>query len=315
MSNILIIKHGSLGDIAQACGAIQDISENHKDDEVHILTTKPFFDLFKKNPHVSNVILDKRLSRFNLLYLYLLMKNIKKFKFTKVYDLQNSSRTSFYKKILFPKATKEVWSSTETTLPEGTIKQDFDKDPVLSRFDHQLKCSGINTNHTLIPNFSWCISEISQIKNYYQLEKYIILFPFCSPHLTSKKWPYYNNLISLIHEKAEDKFKVVIAPGPDEIKEASSMNAICVLDKGKALDISQLAALIKDSSFVVANDTGPAHMTAHLGSKGIALFGAHTTAHKVSVERENFKALQVSDLSKLSAEKVFERLSRSLSEN
>ena len=27
MSNILIIKHGSLGDIAQACGAIQDISE------------------------------------------------------------------------------------------------------------------------------------------------------------------------------------------------------------------------------------------------------------------------------------------------
>jgi len=315
MSNILIIKHGSLGDIAQACGAIQDISENHKDDEVHILTTKPFFDLFKKNPHISNIILDKRLSRFNLLYLYLLMKNIKKFKFTKVYDLQNSSRTSFYKKILFPKATKEVWSSTETTLPEGTIKQDFDKDSVLSRFDHQLKSSGINTNHTLIPNFSWCTSEISQIKNYYQLEKYIILFPFCSPHLTSKKWPYYNNLISMINEKAEDKFKVVIAPGPDEIKEASSMNAICVLDKGKALDISQLAALIKDSSFVVANDTGPAHMTAHLGSKGIALFGAHTTAHKVSIERENFKALQVSDLSKLSAEKVFERLSRSLSEN
>ena len=308
MSNILIIKHGSLGDIAQACGAIQDISENHKDDEVHLLTTKPFFDLFKKNPYVSNVILDKRLSRFNLFYLYSLMKNIKKFKFTKIYDLQNSSRTSFYKKILFPKATKEVWSSTETTLPEGTTKQDFDKDSVLSRFDHQLKSSGINTSHTLSPNFSWSASEISQIKNYYQLEKYIILFPFCSPHLTLKKWPYYNNLISMINEKAEDKFKVVIAPGPDEIKEASSINALCVLDKGKALDISQLAALIIDSSFVVANDTGPAHMTAHLGSKGIALFGAHTTAHKVSIERENFKAIQVSDLSKLSANKVFENI-------
>jgi len=309
MSNILIIKHGSLGDIAQACGAIQDISENHKDDEVHLLTTKPFFDLFKKNPYVSNVILDKRLSRFNLFYLYLLMKNIKKFKFTKIYDLQNSSRTSFYKKILFPKATKEVWSSSDTTLPEGTTKENFDKDSVLSRFDYQLKSSGINTNHTLAPDFSWSTSEISQIKNYYQLEKYIVLFPFCSPHLNSKKWPYYNDLISLINEKAEDKFKVVIAPGPHEIKEASSMNAVCVLDNGKALDISQLAALIKDSSFVVANDTGPAHMTAHLGSKGIALFGAHTTAHKVSIERENFKAIQVSDLSKLSANKVFENIS------
>ena len=313
MSNILIIKHGSLGDIAQACGAIQDISENHKDDEVHLLTTKPYFDLFKKNPHISDVILDKRLPRFNLIYLYSLMRNIKKYKFSKVYDLQNSSRTAFYKRILFPNVTKDTWSSTETTLPEGTTKEDFDKDSVLSRFNHQLKSSGITTNHTLSPDFSWSPSDISQIKNYHQLEKYIVLFPFCSPHLTSKKWPYYNDLISMINEKLENKFKVVIAPGPGEIKDASSINALCVLDNGKALDISQLAALIKDSSFVIANDTGPAHMTAHLGSKGIALFGSHTTPFKVSIERENFKAIQAPELSKLSPEKVFERLSEIIS--
>ena len=313
MSNILIIKHGSLGDIAQACGAIQDISENHKGDEIHLLTTKPYIDLFKKNPHISNVILDKRLPRFNLIYLYSLMRNIKKYKFTKVYDLQNSSRTAFYKRILFPNVTKDIWSSTETTLPEGTTKEDFDKDSVLSRFDYQLKSSGINTSHTLSPDFSWSPSDITQIKNYHQLDKYIVLFPFCSPHLTSKKWPYYNDLISMINERLENKFKVVIAPGPGEIKDASNINALCILDNGKALDISQLAALIKDSSFVVANDTGPAHMTAHLGSKGIALFGSHTTPFKVSIERENFKAIQVSELSKLSAEKVFERLSEVIS--
>jgi len=238
------------------------------------------------------------------------MKNIKKYNFFKVYDLQNSSRTAFYKKILFPKATKDTWSSTDTTLPEGTTKQDFDNDSVLSRFDHQLKSSGIKTNHTLSPDFSWSSTDISQIKNYYQLDKYILLFPFCSSHLTSKKWPYYNELISMINEKSDNKFKVVIAPGPSEIKEASNINALCVLDNGKALDISQLSTLIKDSSFVVANDTGPAHMTAHLGSKGIALFGSHTTPFKVSIERENFKAIQVPELSKLSAEKVFERLSK-----
>ena len=270
MTNILIIKLGSLGDIVQCSGAIQDISENHKNDQIHLMTTKPYFDLLKKNPHISNVILDKRLPRYNLIYLYSLMKIIKKYKFSKVYDLQNSSRTSFYKRILFPKALKDTWSSTETTLPEGTTKEDFDKDSVLSRFDHQLESSGINTSHTLSPDFSWSSSDISQIKNYHQLEKYIILFPFCSPHLTSKKWPYYNDLISMINEKLENKFKVVIAPGPGEIKETSNINALCVLDNGKALDISQLAALIKDSSFVVANDTGPAHMTAHLGSKGIS---------------------------------------------
>ena len=313
MSNILIIKHGSLGDIAQACGAIQDISENHKEDQIHLLTTKPYFELFKKNPHISNVILDKRLSKINLIYLYLLMREIKKYNFSKVYDLQNSSRTSFYKNILFPKADKTIWCSTETTLPEGTTKKDFDKDSVLSRFDHQLKSSRINTNHTMKPDFSWSTVDISEIKNDYKLDKYIMLFPFCSPHLTSKKWPYYNDLISIINEKFENKLKVVTAPGPDEIKDAKNINALCVLDNGKALNISQLSGLIKDSSFVVANDTGPAHITAHLGSKGVALFGSHTTPFKVSIERENFKAIQAPELSKLSAEKVFERLSEIIS--
>ena len=141
MSNILIIKHGSLGDIAQASGAIQDIFEHHKDNEIHLLTTKPYFDLFKKSPYISNVILDKRLSKLNLIYLYSLMRSIKKYNFTKVYDLQNSSRTSFYKRILFPKASKDIWSSTETTLPEGKSKNDFDKDSVLERFEYQLKSS------------------------------------------------------------------------------------------------------------------------------------------------------------------------------
>ena len=313
MSNILIIKHGSLGDIAQACGAIQDISENHKDDQIHLLTTKPYFELFKKNPCISNVILDKRLSKINLIYLYLLMREIKKYNFSKVYDLQNSSRTSFYKNILFPKADKTIWCSTETTLPEGTTKKDFDKDSVLSRFDHQLKSSGINTNHTMRPDFSWSTVDISEIKKNYELDKYIILFPFCSPHLTSKKWPHYNDLITMINEKFENKFKVVTAPGPDEIRDAKNINALCVLDNGKALNISQLSGLIKDSLFVVANDTGPAHITAHLGSKGIALFGSHTTPFKVSIERKNFKSIQSPELSKLSPEKVFERLSEIIS--
>ncbi|MDA7838569.1 glycosyltransferase family 9 protein [Candidatus Pelagibacter sp.] len=313
MSNILIIKHGSLGDIAQACGAIQDISENHSEDQIHLLTTKPYFELFKKNPLVHNVILDRRLSRFNLIYLYMLMRTLKKLNIKKVYDLQNSSRTKFYKNILFSKANFDTWSSSETTLPSNTLKEEFDKNPVLDRFDHQLKTSGIKTEHTMKPNFSWAVTNIDNIKQEFKLDKYIILFPFCSAHLTHKKWPHYNELIELIKNKYGEQIKVVVAPGPSEIDDAKSINAVSILDKGKALDISQLASLTKESSFVVANDTGPAHISAHIGVKGLTLFGKHTTAYKVSIERENFKAIQVDDLEKLSAAKVFERLSGSIS--
>ena len=313
MSNILIIKHGSLGDIAQASGAIQDISENHKNDRIYLLTTKPYFELFKKNPFIHEVILDKRLPKYNLVYLYFLMKELKKHKFSKVFDLQNSSRTTFYKNILFPKASYENWSSSHTTLPKDKNKDEFDKYSVLERFDHQLKTSGLNTSNTLKPNFSWASSDISEIKNQYGLKKYILLFPFCSPHLTIKKWPFYNDLIKLVLNKFGEEYKIVTAPGPDEINDAKEINGLALLDNGRSLDISQLTSLIKDSSFVIANDTGPAHIAAHVDAKGLTLFGKHTTAYKVSIERENFKAIQVSDLNNLSADKVFERLTNSLS--
>ena len=312
MSNILIIKHGSLGDIAQASGAIQDISENHKNDQIYIMTTKPYLELFKKNPFIHDVILDKRLPRYNLIYLYLLMRELKKYSFSKVFDLQNSSRTSFYKNILFPKANNETWSSSMTTLPQVINKKEFDKHSVLDRFNHQLQTSGLKTSYTLNPNFSWACSEINEIINYFKLDKFILLFPFCSPHLDIKKWPYYNDLIKLISNRFGNEYKIVTAPGPTEINDAKEINAQALLDNGKALNISQLTSLIKYSSFVVANDTGPAHIAAHVGAKGLTLFGKHTTPYKVSIERENFKAIQVTDLNNLSAEKVFERLSNSL---
>ncbi len=313
MSNILIIKHGSLGDIAQASGAIQDISENYKNDQIYLLTTKPYLDLFKKNPLIHEVILDKRLPRYNLIYLYFLMSDLRKHKFSRVFDLQNSSRTNFYKNILFPKVDKTVWSSSITTLPLDKNKDEFDKISVLERFDHQLQESGLNTSNTLKPDFSWASTDISEIKDFYKLDKYILLFPFCSPHLTIKKWPHYNKLIELISNKHGRDYKIVTAPGPSEINQAKDINALALLDNGRALDISQLTSLIKDSSFVVANDTGPAHITAHVGAKGLTLFGKHTTAYKVSIERENFKPIEVNNLNNLSAEKVFERLSNFLS--
>ena len=313
MSNILIIKHGSLGDIAQASGAIQDIFENNRNDQIYLLTTKPYFDLFKKNPFIHDVILDKRLPKYNLIYLYFLMRELKKYNFSKVFDLQNSSRTNFYKNILFSKATKEIWSSSTTTLPSHKNKEEFDKISVLERFDHQLKESGLDTSNTIQPDFSWASTDISEIKSFYKFNKYILLFPFCSPHLTIKKWPHYNKLIELILNRYGDQYKILTAPGPSEINDAKDINALVLLDNGRALDISQLTSLIKYSSFVIANDTGPAHIAAHIGASGLALFGKHTTAYKVSIERENFKSIEVADLNNLSAEKVFERLSNSLS--
>ena len=60
--------------------------------------------------------------RWNIFYLIKLKKLLNKFNFSHVYDLQNSSRTSFYRKYLLNISN---WSSTETILKKGEKRKDF----------------------------------------------------------------------------------------------------------------------------------------------------------------------------------------------
>ena len=69
MSNILIIKHGSLGDLIQANGAIKDIKKFYKNRKVFLLTSKSYAIFMSECPYLDGVIIDKRLPRWNLFYL------------------------------------------------------------------------------------------------------------------------------------------------------------------------------------------------------------------------------------------------------
>ena len=301
MSNILIIKHGSLGDIVQISGVLRDIREAHNDKKIFILTTLPYVDVLSRCPYLDGVLLDRRLPRWNIYYLLKLKKMLSKYNFSHVYDLQNSSRSSFYRKYLLRSSN---WSSTETTLKKGEKKKDFDNESVLERFKIQLDNSNIKTNYSLKPDFTWASVNVDKIVNKYFGKKFILFFPFCSPQLSHKKWPYFNELVRIIKSKHLN-LEVAVAPASDEIEESKKIESISIMNNDEPLNIIELAGLILKASYVVANDTGPAHMAAHLGKSGVVLFGYHTTAKKVSIETEKFKAITVDDLNDLTAEKVY----------
>ena len=138
-----------------------------------------------------------------------------------------------------------------------------------------------------------------------------MLFPFCSPQLSHKKWPYFNDLIKIIKSK-NFNFEIAIAPGPSEIDEVETIQSISITRNDKCLNIMELSGLISKASYVIANDTGPAHITAHLGQKGIVLFGHHTTAKKVSIETDKFRAISVGDLKDLNADQVYSEIKDNL---
>ena len=310
MSNILIIKHGSLGDLIQANGAIEDIKNSFRDSKVYLLTSKPYVNLMSHCPYLDGVLTDRRLPRWNLFYLLSLRKLLSKYKFTHVFDLQNSSRTKFYRNFLL---TNSVWSSTETTLEPGQKKKDFDEDPVLKRMEIQLKKSGIKTKNINKVNLSWSFVDIEEILKKNTNQEYILIFPFCSKKHPNKKWPFFKNLVSKINEIYRNKYSLLIAPGPDEVDEAKSFNVKTVLDEEKRpINLRKLITLINNSSFVISNDTGPAHICSHLNRKGLVLFGSHTSPKKVSIESTNFKSITVKNLSDLKVETVIEKIKNNL---
>ena len=301
MSNILIIKLGSLGDVVQISGALRDIREHHKNEKITILTTSKYLNLFKNCPYVDDCLEDERLPRYNIFYLLRLRKIINSLNFNKVYDLQNSNRTNFYRKFLF---NVKNWSSSRD-IPENKYNNS-----VLQRFDEQLRKSNIQTLYTLKPDFSWAAEKA----NNYNLDtdkKYILFFPFCSRDLIHKRWPYFSELINLIKQN-HPEYSLVVAPGPGEIEEAKSLDIKIAINNNLPLNFFELASLIKKSHLVIANDTGPAHMAAHLGARGFTLFGPHTTPEKVSIEREKFIALQTMDLKSLFADRVYALIKSSI---
>ena len=300
--NILVIKHGSFGDIIQINGCLKDIRQNYLKNKIYILTTPAFKNYFEKCPFVDEVILDKRKSRWNLIYLYRLRKFITNHKFERVFDLQNSKRTEFYRKYL----SSSEWVSSRTILKSGETKKEFDKKSTLERFKIQLLRSNINIEFVNKPPVSWMIDDDFKISS--QIKKnYIVIFPFCSPKHQQKIWPYYNELILKLKSNFPD-LDIVIAPGPGEINAAKKYKVKLCLHKNKPTNFFQLSKLLIGAKYVISNDTGPAHLAAHMGCHGLALFGSHTTPKKVSIETSHFSSISSKNINDISVEAVYKKI-------
>tara|TARA_E500000178_G_scaffold328334_1_gene358245 strand:- start:40 stop:663 length:624 start_codon:yes stop_codon:yes gene_type:complete len=204
------------------------------------------------------------------------------------------------------------WSSSETTLSDGQSKKDFDNHPVLDRMELQLKKSGVSTKFTKNIDLGWAKDDLSEITKQYTNRDYILVFPFCSKKHQKKKWPYFKDLISRIRREYKNNYSILVAPGPNEIKEANELNAKIIIKNNEPIDIKMLISLINDAKFIISNDTGPAHIASHLNKKGLVLFGSHTSPKKVSIENTDFKAISVNDLSELSVDRVIDEIKKRL---
>lgn len=304
--NILIIKHGAFGDVVQSEGALHDIRIHHPDDQITVLTEPAYAKIMERCPWIDKVVRDPRDPRWRLDKMWALRRILQTLNIHRVYDLQNSSRTTDYFKWIFPGVE---WSGTAPGCSHPHKAKDPKSIHSLRRMEGQLTDAGLTCKHTMHPDVSWMANDVSRLLQEAELASgFVLLVPGSSASLPRKRWPYYKELAERL---IADGRQVVTVPGPDEMELCANIPGT-TLTGGSFLDWFDLAGVVKAAGFIVGNDTGPSHLAAHMGKPGLALFGSHTSVEKTGIKTDQFDAIEVEDLQDLSVERVYEAVKAGL---
>lgn len=251
---VLVIRHGAFGDITLTLPAFAAIKGHHLDDEITLLTTKPYAPLLRGCPWFDKIEVDAKPTWWNLPGLLRLRQQLKGFDM--VYDLQTSGRSTRY----FALAGKPVWSgvAANCTYHDAANREALH---TRERLEQQLRLAGIKTPFTS-PDLSWLHADISHLR---LPSEYIVLVPGAAPHRPEKRFPAekFCELLSLF------PVPTVIVGTANEAHLAQEIGGIDLTGK---TNFFQLAAVFKGAMLAIGNDTGPMHLAAALGTKCISLF-------------------------------------------
>ena len=300
--NILIIKLGAFGDVVMADGAVRDIRLNFPKARLTVLTTPAFRRFYEACPHVDAVALDPRANRANPLAMWRLRSALRQPGYDMVFDLQNSGRTRFYYNWMLKDT---AWSGTAPGCSHPHRAANPKKIPILDRLEGQLRDAGLAILHTGNPDVRWLEEDAAALLPAELHEKgYVLLVAGASARHPQKKWPYYRELAAAL---ADHGIAAVSAPGPDELGDPTAQPGLPLFDDGKPVRYPRLISIARHARYVVGNDTGPTHLAAHSGARGLALFGSHASARSTSIDRR-FDIIEEADISAITVERVLERV-------
>lgn len=305
MAEILVIKLSALGDLVQADGAMRDIRAHHVGDRITVMTTPPYRKFMEKCPWVDEVLIDRRSPRYHLLKMARLRRELNAKRFDRVYDLQQVGRTRFYCRWLFPQTqwvgdVHGCWCFLERG--KDQCAQDH--------FSAHLKKAGINVKYTLHSDVSWMAEDVAELLDNEKLEPgYVLLIPGASVSHQEKRWPYYRELANHL---IENGFQTVTVPGPDEMDLCKQIPGRMLAPAGSFHDFFVLTGIVTKAGFVIGNDTGPTHIAAHTGARGLALFSSHAPPERSGIQHTGFSVMQSANLKELAVESVWREVERFL---
>ena len=251
---ILLIKHGSLGDIVFALEPILSIHKKFNNSVIDLVTEEKFIPFFKKIKMFDQFLIDNRAGFFSS---FSLICKIINGKYDLIIDLQNSKRTNFYHFFTKIFSRSRINGSRSFVHDRYTIPTQGKESPTQGLYN-QLKLLDINQSD---PDLSWLVSdkENQSIEN----KDIVLVIPGVSKSGHVKQWSpnKYQQLCSFL----ESKGYYICLVGTKH--DASSFqpilngckNIINLIDRSPPEIIYTVAS---KSKLIISNDTGPGHIAA-----------------------------------------------------
>lgn len=317
IENILVIKHGALGDMVLATSPFEQIRKKHPNAHIVLLTSPPYDKLMSTSPYFDEIIPDDRPKFWHFSRMGKLIDNLRSYDWDMVYDLQTSRRsTSYYRLLKNSNGRKPNFCG----IARG-CSHFHDQDPTVhttERHRDQLSVAGIE--YTPKPDMSW-LAEGADISKFDLAEKYMIIIAGGSAHRPEKRWSASgfialgNHMIEsdglqpvLIGTNAEkdlvDEIEAGINAAHSGDNEGGAYSHIKALNLCNKTSFADLIALGLGAKIAVGNDTGPMHMVAATGRPSIVLFSHASNPDLCAPIGDNVRIIRKPDLQSLDFHEV-----------
>jgi ADP-heptose:LPS heptosyltransferase len=264
MRRILVIKHGALGDFVLATGPFTAIRAHHLGDNVTLLTTPPYVDFARQSRLFDQVWVDTRPRITQVSAWWNLVRRLREEPIARVYDLQTSSRSSFYFRLL-PRPKPE-WSGIAPGCSHPHRGPERVRMHTIDRQAEQLRLAGIG--HVPHPDLGWAKADISHLT---LPRAFALLAPGGSAHRPEKRWPA-SHFAELTRTLAQSGITAVAIGGKDDAAATRAVAEAGGIDLAGSTTLAEVVELARRARVAVGNDTGPMHLAATAGCRSVVLF-------------------------------------------
>ena len=293
--NILVLKHGALGDFVLALGPMMAIRAHHLADRVVLLTTAPFADFAAASGLFDEIWIDSR-PRLSRPGAWLrLIRRLRGGGFHRVYDLQTSDRSSLYYR--FFAQPRPEWSGIARGASHRHVNPDRVRMHTVERQAEQLGVAGIS--HVPATDLGWATADITRFP---LSQPYALLAPGGSAHRPGKRWPA-QNFGELAAMLVADGIQPVVVGAAADRAAAAPAAAAGALDLIGRTSLMELVAVARGATVAIGNDTGPMHIAAAAGRRSLVLF-SHDSDPSLCAPRGDVRILRRDDLRALPVAEV-----------